>query len=182
MTRYAAFLRGINLGNRRLKMDALRARLDELGLANVGTYIASGNVVFDEDGGDPDELERRIERHLESALGYPVDTFVRELGSLERIVASAAVASASDDFNAHAIFLKRPVTVEGEGALRALGSDDDCFHVLGREVVWLRRGRLSDSPLDGRQLESAVGAATSTMRNLNTVRRMLQAFHQRSDE
>lgn len=163
-------------------MDALRAQLDALGLENVATYIASGNVVFDEEGGDPDEMERQIERHLESAFGYPVGTFVRELASLERIVESDAVASAGDDFNAHALFLKRPVTGEGEAALRALGSDDDRFHVLGREVVWLRRGRLTDSPLDGRQLESAVGVATSTMRNMNTLRRMLDRFRQGSGE
>lgn len=176
MTRYVAFLRGINLGNRRLKMDQLRARLEELGLGNVVTYIASGNVVFDEDEADPAELERRIERHLQETLGYPVDTFVRELAALERIVGSEAVRSAPDGFNAHVVFLKRPVPAKAEAQIEALCSDDDRFHVLGREIVWLRRGRLTDSPIDGRQLETAADAATSTMRNLNTVRRMLEKF------
>ena len=46
MSQYIAFLRGINVGGHRVKMDRLRAIFIELGLQDVSTFIASGNVLF----------------------------------------------------------------------------------------------------------------------------------------
>ena len=44
---YVALLRGINLGGHKIvKMDQLRKTFEELGFADVKTYIQSGNVVF----------------------------------------------------------------------------------------------------------------------------------------
>lgn len=58
-------------------MVLLKARFEELGLAEVATFIASGNVLFSSRERDPSRLESRIAGHLETSLGYPVDTFVR---------------------------------------------------------------------------------------------------------
>ena len=74
MTSYVALLRAINITGRTIKMDRLRALFAELGLANVATFIASGNVLFDADGA-AEALETRIEAHLQDALGYEVATF-----------------------------------------------------------------------------------------------------------
>ena len=38
MDRYVAFLRGMNLGNRRLKNEELRAEFEQLGFAEVATF------------------------------------------------------------------------------------------------------------------------------------------------
>jgi uncharacterized protein (DUF1697 family) len=46
LQRYIAFLRGINLGKRRLPMSQLKALFEELGFREVETFIASGNVVL----------------------------------------------------------------------------------------------------------------------------------------
>lgn len=46
MPRFIAFLRAINVGGRNIKMDDLRALLEAMGLTNVETFIASGNVIF----------------------------------------------------------------------------------------------------------------------------------------
>lgn len=66
---YVALLRGINLGNRRLKMDRLRELFEATGFRDVATFIASGNVVFENALRDPAKLEATIERHLERSLG-----------------------------------------------------------------------------------------------------------------
>ena len=74
MLQYIAFLRAINVGGHIVKMDELRRLFTELGFANVATLIASGNVIFQTDAaGDGRDLEWRIERHLQQALGYDVD-------------------------------------------------------------------------------------------------------------
>ena len=46
MTVYVALLRGINIGNRRIKMDALRVIAEGCGFGAVQTYVQSGNLVF----------------------------------------------------------------------------------------------------------------------------------------
>lgn len=177
-TRYAALLRGINLGNRRLKMDELRAHLEAVpGLENVATYIASGNVVFDHGHADLAALESLIERHLGEALGYDVDTFVRPLGALAAIAALPALEGVREDgFRPHVIFLRHEPGDDVAGALAALETAEDRFQVGGREVVWLRRGRLTDSPITQTTLEKALGGIPNTMRNLNTIERMVARF------
>src|SRR5450755_4384366 len=75
--RYIAFLRGMNLGKRRLPMSRLKELFEELGFGGVETFIASGNVLFSSKVTDTQALELKIARHLEAALGYAVDTFVR---------------------------------------------------------------------------------------------------------
>jgi len=51
LTRYLVLLRGINVGGKNgVPMGRLRALLEELGYADVATYIASGNVILSSDG------------------------------------------------------------------------------------------------------------------------------------
>ncbi|MEZ0385931.1 MAG: DUF1697 domain-containing protein, partial [Verrucomicrobium sp.] len=83
-----AFLRAINVGGRNVPMAELRRHFANLGLENVETFIASGNVIFD---APPRKkaavLEKQIESHLHSALGYEVATFVRTEKELAAIAA-----------------------------------------------------------------------------------------------
>jgi uncharacterized protein (DUF1697 family) len=61
MERYVAFLRGMNLGGRRIKNDELRREFEALGFADIACFRASGNVVFGADEGDEGALTSRIE-------------------------------------------------------------------------------------------------------------------------
>ena len=79
MQRYIAFLRGINLGKRRLAMSRLKALFEKLGFRDVETFIASGNVLFSCKATDTSALESRIAKHLHASLGYEVDTSVTPL-------------------------------------------------------------------------------------------------------
>jgi uncharacterized protein (DUF1697 family) len=177
VARHAAFLRGLNLGARRVKMDELRARFEELGLEGVATFIASGNVVFEHSGDELGALERTVEGHLEAALGYPVATFVRSMAELEAIAGLPVTTAAREEgFRPHVIFLREEPGSEAEEAVRDLETADDRFHAFGRELLWLRRGRLSDAPFTTRELERALGGPDNTMRNLNTIDRMVVKF------
>ena len=77
MPHFIAFLRGINVGGHRVKMDRLRELFEELGLEDVSTFIASGNVIFSADSGDVQSLRVKIEEGLAKGLGYDVPTFLR---------------------------------------------------------------------------------------------------------
>ncbi len=175
MARHAAFMRGLNLGRRRLTNDELRAAVAGAGFTDVQTFIASGNVVFDGKAAPADE-ETALEAHLADALGYEVDTFVRTLDD----VASVADHDPFDDpdpvAKIHVMFFKDDVGAGAAAALDALGNSDDRFAVGGREVYWFRRGGLTQTTIDLKALDRATGKRTNTMRTLNTLRRMVAKF------
>lgn len=177
MTRHVAFLRGINLGNRRVKMADLRGHFEALGLDGVATYIASGNVIFDHDGTDVDTLEGRIEAHLERALGFFTDTIVRPLELVDALTRLDLVDEAeADGFTVYVTFAKEELGTKVEEAFAELETSDDRFHVREREVLWLRRGGVSDSTIKTRHLESAFGGIANTRRKVTTLRKMVEKF------
>ena len=74
-SRYAAFLRGMNVGGRRLTNDELRSCLTDMGFRDVECFRASGNVVFDGDRRPAAAVKTRIEQGLAVSLGYAVPTW-----------------------------------------------------------------------------------------------------------
>ncbi len=177
MARLAAFLRGINLGGRRVNNDALAAAFEGFGLEDVHTFLASGNVVFGAPGTAPGALEEGLESHLEEALGFQVSTFLRPVSRLVALTRIEPVIGAEEaGFRPHVAFLRGEPTEAIRTALVALEGPDDRFHLTGREAIWLRRGRMSDSPIRAKELERALGGPDHTLRNLNTVRRLTEKF------
>lgn len=177
LQRSIALLRAINVGGHTVKMDQLRALFEELGFANVTTYIASGNVIFDAPPEDTPELEGRIEQHLRAALGYEVITFVRSAAELAAVAAYAPFPPSSDPIHGmYVSFMKAPLPAETVQRLLALNTATDEFHAHGREFYWLCRTRLSESPLfTGTLLAKTVGVPT-TMRNVTTVRKLAAKY------
>ena len=84
MTRYAAFLRGVNLGKRTVKSAELKAAFEAMGFDNVKTLLASGNVLFDAKAAKG--LQGRIEAGLEKAFGFAVGTVLRSVDELRALV------------------------------------------------------------------------------------------------
>lgn len=54
----------------------------------------------------------------------------------------------------------------------SLCTEMDEFLVSGTEIYWQIQGKLSESPLFGRGLEGALQGLPTTMRNMNTLRRL----------
>ncbi len=77
MNRYVAFLRGINVGGRTVKMGELKRIMELLGFKNVKTILSSGNVLFDARVMDAEALAKTIENALSKAFGFKVSVIVR---------------------------------------------------------------------------------------------------------
>lgn len=172
--RHLAFLRAVNVGGHTVKMDRLRALFEEMGMREVSTYIASGNVVFGA-AGEAGALERRIEEHLERSLGYPVATFLR---SPEEVRAAAELRPFPAAEAPHALyvaFLKAPPEPAVRERILAMRTEVDDFHVRGREVYWSCRVPSMESAFSGAVLERTLGAP-ATMRNVNTVRKLAAKY------
>ena len=87
MTRYVAFLRGINLaGTTTIRMADLREVFERSGFAVVRTYIQTGNVVFGSKETNIAKLTRRIEKALLVAFHFEVKVLVLTVAELEEVV------------------------------------------------------------------------------------------------
>jgi uncharacterized protein (DUF1697 family) len=178
MPKLIALLRAINVGGHNVKMDDLRKLFEELGLSSVETFIASGNVIFDAPAQDVRALERRIEGHLRSALGYEVATFIRSAAELAEIASYEpfpATELAAEGASLYIAFLPGPPGEEAQAKLMALRTDVDDFHFHGRELYWLCRIRLSESKFSGALLEKTL-KMPATMRNSTTVKKLAAKY------
>jgi uncharacterized protein (DUF1697 family) len=179
MHHYIAFLRGINLGRRRIKMDFLRGLFEELKFADVATFIASGNVIFASPTRDERRLTERIRLHLLQALGYDVDTFVRTRAEVATIAAFQPFSPADlahPGNTVHAGFLQEALCPGQARALVACRTDVDEFCVKGREYFWLCRIRTPDSKVWTSPAMKEVRLPSSSMRNLTTVRKLAALY------
>jgi uncharacterized protein (DUF1697 family) len=84
--KWAAMLRGINLGKRQLKSAELKAVVEAMGFTEVKTILASGNVVFEAGDAEPEALERDLHATLEKATGLKSEVFVRNRAELAELV------------------------------------------------------------------------------------------------
>ncbi|MBA2316490.1 MAG: DUF1697 domain-containing protein [Euzebyales bacterium] len=174
MGRYVAFLRGINLGKRRVTGEQLCTAFRGLGFSDVHSFLASGNVVLAADGdNDVHEISLCIETGLQAALGYPVLTFLRTEAQLGEIVARAPFSPAELDRSAgklQVIVLRDEPTRDQTAAALEHASDDDRLALLGGELHWLPAGNMSQSELDLDALARLLGP--TTIRTTNTMARL----------
>ena len=176
--RFVAFLRAINVGGRRVTMQRLREPFESLGLLNVETFIASGNVVFDAPAGAEPTLETEIESHLHDVLGYEVATFVRSTAEVADAARYRPFAASELDAGGNALyvaFLKAQPDGEARSALMACRTEIDDFHVRERAVYWLCRRSVGESGFSGARLERTLGMP-ATVRNATTISRLAAKY------
>jgi uncharacterized protein (DUF1697 family) len=172
-----ALLRAINVGGRVVKMDQLRSIVAAEGFAQVETFIASGNVIFEGRASQAAKAELAIERALARVLGYAVTAFVR---SDEEI---AAVATHEPFETAHVdraatfcvAFLKDRPDGGQVRRLMELRSDVHDFHVRGREIFWLSPLKQNDPLFAKVQLDRVLGGP-ATVRGISTVRKLAAKY------
>jgi uncharacterized protein (DUF1697 family) len=173
----AAFLRGINLGkHHRVTSPELRSVFEGIGLRDVATFRASGNVVF-----SGEATAARIEKQLEESLGYPVAVFIRTAGEVRAIAASEAFppdAVAASRGKLQVAMLPEKPTAAVRKKVLAFATDADPLAFGPRELYWLPSGGTLESGLDLKAIEFLVGP--TTRRTMGTVEQMAAKFFVRA--
>jgi uncharacterized protein (DUF1697 family) len=168
--RYVAFLRGMNLGNRRIKNDELRAEFEALGFEDVATFRASGNVIFAAKSKSETAVTKQVEKGLAEGLGYEVTTFLRSIDEVAKIAAQepfeAKLVEASKGKLQVSMLAKKPTAAARKKVL-ALASDEDRLAIEGRELFWLPGGGTIESDLDLKAIDKLLGKGT--MRTKGTI-------------
>ena len=174
--KYVAFLRGINVGGHNIKMELLREHFLALGFKNVQTYIQTGNVQFESGETNTKVLGQKIEKHLETQLGYAVPTFIRSLHQLEQTLISAPFDSipSTPDTRHMIVFISDTIPVatvfpmtSPKGDYEIIGSIDEALYV----IVHLIDGKFQSSSF----IEKTFGVST-TARFFHTSLKILEAF------
>ncbi len=179
MSKDIAFLRAINVGGHRVTMERLRELFAAAGLTGVETFIASGNVIFDDPGEPADELERRIEAELGVALGYEVATFLRRPGELGAAIGACpfdASAAATAGHNLSLGFTRGAMSADAASALAALGDAGNTLQAAGREFWWLRTTGIRETKVTGAAIERALGRRPVTVRNITTAQSLVARY------
>lgn len=135
---FVALFSGINVGgNRIVKMAELAAFFEQLGFADVKTYVQSGNVVFGAEGEDVAALTSRIEAAFENKWGFHSRILVRDADWLRRLVAGNPYPEAADaPKTLHAYALEREPTSEEIARLAEKCTGPERFEVK-RDVLYL---------------------------------------------
>ena len=171
-----SLLRGVNVGgNRKVKMDDLRALYESLGFDNVQTYINSGNVLFRTAGRDLVRLRKRIEDAIESACGFRSDVILRTPSDVRAVIAANPFAGRPGmEPNKLAVhFLAAEPSVAARQQLLAIDAAPEELHIHGRELYIYYHNGMARPKLSLPLVEKTL-KTLGTSRNLNTVRKLLE--------
>ncbi|MDX8447355.1 DUF1697 domain-containing protein [Mesorhizobium captivum] len=180
MQTYVALLYSIVLGEgRRVVMSDLKAMTESLGLKNVRTLVATGNLVFEARTTKISDLERRLERAFEEAFGRHVDIIVRGAEDWLKLAASnpfPAVSAEAGDKVAVRV-MRRPAPEEAVAALGACAAEDEKVLSVGGDIWVVFSRERPSSRLLAAANHKRMGIGTS--RNWNTVRRLAEMVRKR---
>lgn len=171
--RYVALLRGINVGgNAIIRMADLRDCAAGLGLEDVATYIASGNLLFRSPEGAVG-LEAKLEAAIEQRFELPIRVVVRGAREIARI-ADAIPAEWHDAPHLRVTvgFLLRDASARSLAAkLRPREGIDELTTAPGALMWATRRDALTRT---GLRLVGTEAYRSLTLRNLNTTLKLAE--------
>jgi len=171
-TRYAALLRGINVGKaKQVDMPRLQKVLTARGHEGVRTHLRSGNVLLRSPLREAD-LAADIAAAIAAEFGLDVPVVVRTAEELAAVVAADPLGELRTDPSRYSVtFL--PVAPDDALVAALPPADGGEYRVLGRELyLWLPDG-MSKSPMGAWTWGRLLGVA-GTNRNWNTVTRLAE--------
>jgi uncharacterized protein (DUF1697 family) len=172
MTRFVALLRGVNVGGITVKSAPLAAMARDIGLQDVRTVLASGNLVFTADESPP-SLKRRIEKALGDTFGYDAWIVLTTADHVAAVI-DAYPFDERDGYQPYVVFgSDREVLDEILDAAAGLPEGDDKVAPGDGVVYWeCPRGSTLNTPFS-KLIGKARYRSTTTNRNLRTLRKLL---------
>jgi uncharacterized protein (DUF1697 family) len=171
-----SLLRGVNVGgHHKIKMDALRALYDSLGLPDALTYVQSGNVIFKTRERDLIRLGRRIEDGIERTFGFRPHVIVRTPADLRNVIARNPFAKRRgiEPNRLLVTFLAGVPNPEARGKALSLKADPEDLRLDDREFYMYFPSGMARPKLTWLTVEKVL-QMPGTGRNWNTVTKLLE--------
>lgn len=171
-----SLLRGVNLaGHKPVKMDALRALYESLGLRDAQTFINSGNVLFRTGARDLDPIRKRVEKGIERSFGFHADVMMRTSAELREVIARNPFATRNgiDPKRLVVSFLAGEPSPEAREKALGIKAEPEELRISGRELYIYFPHGLARPTLSTALLEKTL-KLSGTNRNWNTVTKLLE--------
>lgn len=170
MKKYIAFLRGINVGNIRIKMPDLKIAFQKMGFQNVVTYLQTGNVVFDSEKNIA-EIKPILEKGLSETFHYQAFVLLYTYDVLEEIIVKYPYEK-EETHHAYVIFVEDEAIFE-ELINISQGMEEEI--AKGNTVLYwkVKKGESLDTPFSKITAKAKYKSST-TVRNINTLEKMLE--------
>lgn len=172
MTRYALFLRGVNVGGVNLKMADVAGALSVAGFGAVRTLLASGNVLV-ESTADAATVRATAEAALRENFGYPAWVLVYDVAALREIVAAYPFATDAPGLHCYVTFVADDAVLAELAELTRTPGEKA---VAGAGVLYWQvpKGDTVTSTV-GKTMGKSRYKSTTTTRNLRTLHKVLDA-------
>jgi uncharacterized protein (DUF1697 family) len=173
---YIALLRGINVGGHKIiKMEHLRKSFEDLGYADVTTYVQSGNVVFKAPVKSAEVLAKRIAEMLFRRFGMTVPVIVRTSKEIGRVLGNNPFLHESgvDITKLHVTFLSQTPLKAAVKRLGAIAAGDDRFRCYRQEIYLYCPNGFGGTKLSINTFEKVLSVGATT-RNWNTVNKLYE--------
>ncbi len=108
MTKYAVFLRGVNVGGVNLKMAEVATALTDAGFSAVRTILASGNVLL-ESSAKAATVRKKTEATLRETFGYDAWVLAYDVDAVRTIVDAYPFEPEVDGYQSYVTFVASPV-------------------------------------------------------------------------
>jgi uncharacterized protein (DUF1697 family) len=176
MTKYAAFLRGVNVGGVNLKMAELATALADAGFANVRTILASGNVLLESSAGAA-AVRKKAEAALREKFGYDAWVLAYDIDTVRAIVDAYPFEREVEGYQSYVTFVADKAVLDELTALAALGEGAGPEERISRGngvVYWqVPKGGTLDSTI-GKTMGKPRYKSSTTTRNLRTLAKVLR--------
>ena len=171
--RMVALLKGINVGgNRKVPMAELREVATACGLAEVSTYIQSGNLVFSASDA-AEHVDRALEASIEERFGFKVDVLVRTSEQWRQLLSACPFTSAAEDRPnlLHLCLSKLTPHPDAVSLLSGICAPNEAVALVG-DALWVDYAEgVARSKVTLAKLDKAVGSMV-TARNFRTVQHL----------
>jgi uncharacterized protein (DUF1697 family) len=168
-----ALLRGVNVGNIKVRSADLAALARDLGLGDVRTVLASGNLAFTADE-SPASLKRRIEQALGDTFGYDAWIVLTTVDHVAAVIDDYPFDPEREGYHPYVVFGSQQAVLDEIVEAAAGLPDGDEKVAPGDGVVYWEcpRGSTLHMPFS-KLIGKAKYRSTTTNRNLRTLRKLL---------
>lgn len=177
MARFAALLRGVNVGpTTKVPMPELRELIEGLGGTDVATLLNSGNAVFQLHA-SPKAIDGILSEACTERFGFQVDVVCRTKKQLETVLAHDPFGKlVTDESKSFVFFMPEPPRAAAiRPVLEGEYPDGETCALKGREFyLWAPNGGAKSPAADA--LKKAKAVPFTTARNVRTLRKIIDAM------
>jgi uncharacterized protein (DUF1697 family) len=173
MTRYAAFLRGVNVGGVNLKMAEVAQAFERAGFTNVRTILASGNILLDSRSG-VDAVRKKAEKALRDAFGYDAWVLAYDLDTVRAVSEKVPFEREVEGHHSYVTFVTDEQVLDELAALAAATGPDEKIQRGDGVIYWqVPRAATLNSTM-GKTMGKKRYKSSTTTRNLRTLDKVLR--------